>query len=99
MAAYTYAGGNNNKRRETRGYRRLPSRTKVYQLQEETLIQTAGGQTGTWANPTIRYPKELVRIPVLGGSSQLLVESPRPLGLEMGKLLENWGRGLDKQAC
>ena len=35
---------------------------------------------------------------MLGGGSQLLVESPRPLGLEMGKLLENWGRGLDKQA-
>ena len=36
---------------------------------------------------------------MLSGSSQLLMESPRPLGLEMGKLLENWGRGLDKQAC
>ena len=36
---------------------------------------------------------------MLGGGSQLLVESPRPLGLEMGKLLKNWGRGLNKQAC
>jgi hypothetical protein len=26
------------------------------------------------------------------------MESPRPLGLDKGKLLENWGRGLDKQA-
>ena len=35
---------------------------------------------------------------VIGGSSQLLVESPRPLGLDKGKLLKNWGRGLDEQA-
>jgi len=36
---------------------------------------------------------------IIGGGSQLLVESPRPLGLDKGKLLKNWGRGLDKQAC
>jgi len=47
MAAYARTGGNNEERRKTRGYGRLPSRAKAYQLWEETLIQTAGGQTGT----------------------------------------------------
>jgi len=32
MAAYAHAGGNNKERRETRGYRRLLSRAKAYQL-------------------------------------------------------------------
>jgi len=50
MAAYARAGGNNEKRCETRGYGRLLSRAKAYQLWEETLIQTAEGQTGTQAN-------------------------------------------------
>jgi hypothetical protein len=36
---------------------------------------------------------------VISSSSQLLVESHRPSGLVREKLLENWGRGLDKQAC
>jgi len=46
-----------------------------------------------------KIPKRTGEIPyVIGGSSQLLVESLRPLGLEKGKLLENWGKGLDKQA-
>ena len=64
MAAYAYAGGNNKKRRETRGYKRLSSYAKAYQLQEKTLIQTAGGRAGAWANPIIRYPKELVKLPI-----------------------------------
>jgi len=50
MAAYARAGGNNEERCETRGYGRLLSRAKAYQLWEEILIQTAGGQTGTQAN-------------------------------------------------
>jgi len=32
MAAYARAGGNDDKRRETRGYGRLLSRAKAYQL-------------------------------------------------------------------
>jgi len=32
MAAYARAGGNNEEKRETRGYGRLLSRAKAYQL-------------------------------------------------------------------
>jgi len=37
-AAYAHAGGNNEERRKTRGYGRLPSRAKAYQLWEEIII-------------------------------------------------------------
>jgi len=32
MAAYARAGGNDDERRKTRGYGRLPSHAKAYQL-------------------------------------------------------------------
>jgi len=37
-AAYAYTGGNNEERRKTRGYGRLLSCAKAYQLWEEILI-------------------------------------------------------------
>ena len=47
-----------------------------------------------------KIPERTGEIPrVISGGSQLLVECPGPLGLVKGKLPENWGRGLDKQAC
>ena len=49
--------------------------------------------------PIIRYPKELVRPPVKVVAANCLWKAPRPLGLGLGQILENWGRGLDKQAC
>jgi hypothetical protein len=57
MVAYARTSGNNKERCETRGYGRLLSRTKAYQLWEETLI---------WEErPIIKYPQELVKFPVL----------------------------------
>ena len=81
MAVYAHISGNNKERCKTRGCGRLPSRVKAYQLWEETLIQTAGGQTGPWVNKThYKISKRTGETPcVIGGGSQLLMESP--LGL------------------
>jgi hypothetical protein len=82
MAAYARTGGNNKERCETRGYGRLLSRAKAYQLWEETLI---------WEKAYYKISERTGETPrVIGGGSQLLIA--------WDNALENRGRGLDKQA-
>jgi hypothetical protein len=65
MAAYARAGGNNKKGVKLEAMEGSQAVRKRTNSRRRTLIQTAGGQTGTWANPIIRYPRELVKFPVL----------------------------------
>ena len=85
MAAYARAGGNNEigvKLEAMEGSQAVRKRTNS---RRKLFIQTAGGQTGAWANPIIRYPKELVKPPVKVVAANCLWKALRPLGLSIGK--------------
>src|SRR6266581_4363408 len=69
-------------------------------FRRELLYRLLGGRLVYRLKTHYKLPKRTSEIPhVIGGSSQLLIKSHRPSGLDKGKLLENYGRGLDKQAC
>ena len=56
----------------------------------ELLYRLLGGRLVYGPKTHYKIPKRTSEIPcVIGGGSQLLVESPRPLGLVLRKLLEN----------
>jgi len=75
MAAYARAGGNNKERRKTRGYGRLPSRAKAYQLSRRLLYRLLGGRLILRLITYYKIPERTGEIPrVIGGGSQLLVE-------------------------
>ena len=65
MAAYARTGGNDKERYETRGYKRLLSRTKAYQLWEETLI---------WEKACYKISERTSEtLYIISNSSQLLI--------------------------
>ena len=54
------------------------------------LYRLLGGRLVLRPITHYKIPKRTSKIPcVISGGSQLLIESPRPLGLVLGKLLEN----------
>ena len=89
-AAYARAGGNNKigvKLEAIEGSQAVRKRTNS---RRRLLYRLLGGRLVLGPITHYKIPKRTGEIPrVIGGGSQLLVESPRPLGLVLGKLLEN----------
>jgi hypothetical protein len=82
MAAYARAGGNNEKGVKLEAMEGSQAVRKRTNSRRELLYRLLGGRLVHGPNTHYKIPKRTSEIPyVIGGSSQLLVESHRPSGL------------------